>query len=279
MDPVNIPDRAFLYDLITLGIDTNADSIISYGEAEAVTSLDLTNYYGNYITDVTGLEAFINLTSLTFRCNSVDELDLSKNTALREVIVYDNALQTIDVSKCVELEELHIGSEGYCFKNRLSSLNLRNNGHLKILRCGNNLLSELDISHNIELEVLECHLNQISEIDLTNNSALLELSAWNNQLSALDVSSCLLLKKLNFRGNHICEIDLSNNIALEELDGCRNMISTIHLCCNHALLQIMLSEMHSLTSVCVWTLPFPPEGVYLDISGDPGISFTDKCGQ
>ena len=35
--PVYIRDRAFLYDLITLGIDTNNDSIISYGEAGAVT--------------------------------------------------------------------------------------------------------------------------------------------------------------------------------------------------------------------------------------------------
>jgi hypothetical protein len=272
-DPVYIPDRAFLYDLITLGIDTNGDSIISYGEAEAVTSLDITNYYGYYVRDATGLEAFINLTSLTFRCNAVDVLDLSTNTALRKIWVYDNALKSIDVSKCVELEELLVGSEGYCFKNSLTKLDLNNNSHLKILKCGNNQISELDLSQNTELEILECHLNQLVEIDLSNNSALLELSAWNNQLVNLDISACPLLRSMDIRANRLTELDLSNNEALEELDVCKNLISTIHLCCNKTLSKIQLSEMPNLEKVCVWTLPFPPEGVYLDIAGAPGITF------
>ena len=119
-EPVDIPDRAFLYDLITLGIDTNGDSIISYSEAEAATSLDITNFYGNYISDITGIEAFKNLSSLIFRCNVIVELDLSNNTVLKQLIVFDNALQNIDVSNCIELEELHVGSEGYCEKNNHS---------------------------------------------------------------------------------------------------------------------------------------------------------------
>lgn len=276
-DPVYIPDRALLYDLITLGIDTNGDSIISYGEAAAVTTLDITNYYGNYVTDATGLEAFINLSSLTFRCNSVDVLDFSKNTALKKIWVYDNALKEIDVSKCTRLEELHVGSEGYCFKNRLTELDVSANTRLKVLKCGNNQLSHLDVSNNPELEILECHLNQLEEIDLSNNSALLEFSAWNNLLVKLDVSACPLLKVLDFRGNKLTEIDLSNNESLEELDGCRNFISKIHLCCNNTLSRIQLAEMPSLELVCVWTLPFPPEGVYIDVSGESGITFAYGC--
>lgn len=275
-DPVLIPDRALLYDLITLGIDTNGDSIISYAEAEAITSLDITNYYGNYITDATGLEAFVNLTSLTFRCNVVDKLDLSKNTKLKQIIAYDNALQTIDVSECTQLEELHVGSEGFCFKNKLSSLDVSNNAKLKILRCGNNQISELKLSQNPELEILECHLNLITEIDLSNNRALVELTAWDNQLANLDVSNCPSLKVLDFRGNNIKKMDLSKNESLEELDACRNFISSIHLCSNKALTRILLSEMATLTKVCVWTLPFPPESVYFDISGVPGITIMEE---
>lgn len=272
-DPVYIPDRAFLYDLISLGIDTNGDSIISYGEAEAVTTLDITNYYGYYVSDATGLEAFVNLTSLRFRCNAVDVLDFSANTALRKIWVYDNALKSIDVSKCAELEELLVGSEGFCFKNSIAALDLRNNSRLKILKCGNNQITELDLSQNTELEVLECHLNQIEELDLSNNSALLELSAWNNHLLKLDISACPLLRSIDIRGNRLSELDLSNNEALEELDVCKNLISTIHLCCNQALSRIQLSEMPSLEKVCVWTLPFPPAGVYIDIADAPGITF------
>ena len=38
---VNIRDTAFLNALISQGVDTNKDSLISYAEAEAVTSLDI----------------------------------------------------------------------------------------------------------------------------------------------------------------------------------------------------------------------------------------------
>jgi Leucine-rich repeat (LRR) protein len=276
-DPVYIPDRALLYDLITLGIDTNKDSIISHGEAAAVTALDITNYYGNYVTDATGLEAFVNLNSLIFRCNGVAKLDLSQNTKLKQVIAYDNALVTIDISTCSKLEELHVGSEGFCFKNKLTRLDIRNNKRLKILKCGNNQLSDLDITQNPELEVLECPLNSIADLDLSGNSALQELSVWNNELTSLDVSTCPFLRVLDFRGNQLSDIDLSTNKYLETLDACRNFISHIHICCNKALTRIQLSEMPTLTEVCVWKLPFPPEGVSIDIAENTGITFVQNC--
>lgn len=277
MEPVIIPDRAFLYDLINLGIDTNGDSIISFGEAEAVTFLDITNYYGYYVTDVQGLEAFTNLCSLVFRCNVIDELDLSNNTALKKVIAYDNDLQRIDVSKCSELEVLHVGSEGFCYNNKLTSLNVSNNGKLRILRCGNNQLSELNVFQNAELEILECHLNQITDLDLSNSKKLLELIIWNNQISTLNVSSCLSLRRLDFRGNLISSIDLSHNLGLQDLDGCRNSLISLDISNNQELEKILLAEIHTLKQLCVWTLPFPPQGVYMDIAGDPGIVFTDEC--
>jgi Leucine-rich repeat (LRR) protein len=272
--PVDIPDRAFLYDLISLGIDTNNDSIICYGEAEAVTSLNATNYYGYYITDIKGIEAFTNLTSLICRCNVIEGLDLSKNTKLQEVFAYDNALEYIDVSKCLELKELHVGSEGYCDKNRLSRLDVSNNSHLRTLKCGNNQLSELDLSHNSELEVLECHLNQITELDLSNNNRLLNLVVWSNLLTKLDVSNCRSLKELDIRSTQITTLELSNNTSLLDLDVCRNFISSICISHNTKLERIFLSDMPILENVCVWILPFPPEGVNLDITGSPSISFT-----
>ena len=275
--PVDIRDRAFLYDLITLGIDTNNDSIISYGEAEAVTSLNLTNYYGNYITDITGIEAFTNISSLICRCNVIKGLDLSKNTKLQEVIAYDNALEYVDVSKCPELKELHVGSEGYCDKNRLTSLDVSHNSQLKILKCGNNQLSELDLSHNLELEVLECYLNQITELDVSNNNRLLNLEVWANLLTKLDVSNCQSLEELDIRANQISTLDLSNNTSLLDLDGCRNFISSICISHNTKLERILLSDMPTLENVCVWVLPFPPKGINLNITGSPSISFSSGC--
>jgi Leucine-rich repeat (LRR) protein len=58
---VNIPDTAFLYALIDESVDTNGDSLISYAEAEAVTYLEFSY---KIISDMTGIEAFINLDTL-----------------------------------------------------------------------------------------------------------------------------------------------------------------------------------------------------------------------
>ncbi len=57
-EPVDIPDQAFLDALIKVGVDTNRDGIISFEEAEAIDTLLV---YGEDITDLTGIEAFINL--------------------------------------------------------------------------------------------------------------------------------------------------------------------------------------------------------------------------
>jgi len=84
--------------LITEGVDTNGDSIISYGEAEAVTSLDITNYYRNYVTDITGIEAIKNLTSLTCLCNVIDELDGCRNKITFLEISENNGLQGIPLA-------------------------------------------------------------------------------------------------------------------------------------------------------------------------------------
>ena len=58
---VNIPDANFKNALISAGVDTNEDGEISYAEAEAITYLDVSS---KNISDMTGIEAFINLDTL-----------------------------------------------------------------------------------------------------------------------------------------------------------------------------------------------------------------------
>jgi hypothetical protein len=61
---------------------------------------------------------------------------------------------------------------------------------------------------------------------------------------------------LGCAGNQLTSLDISNNTVLEEL---------------------YLGNMPSLGKVCVWTLPFPPEGVALDTEGSPSVYFTTDC--
>ena len=77
---VEIPDDAFLEALIEKGVDQNGDGKICVCEAEEITSLDLS--YRN-ISNMTGIEAFVNLDTLSFIGNPVTSLILSDHKALK----------------------------------------------------------------------------------------------------------------------------------------------------------------------------------------------------
>ncbi len=161
---VTIPDSNFLSALIDLGVDANGDGIISPEEAEAIISLKV---QGDSISDMTGIEAFVNLENLN---------------------------------------------------------------------CGNNQLTSLDISKNTALTGLDCSSNQLTNLDISNNTALrIELSCGSNQLTSLDVSN------------------------------------------NTALGFIGIQDMPSINEVCVWEMPFPPDGVRVFTTDSPNVYFTTDC--
>lgn len=275
-EPVYIPDIEFFRDLLWNGADANGDSIITYAEAAAIRFLNLSSYFSQDICDLTGIEAFINLSTLVCRCNKIVTMDLSQNISLKEVYAYDNDLQSIDVSGCKDLEYLHVGSDGLCLKNRISNLDISNNEHLKTLICDNNLLEELDVSNNPELEVLECQSNQISEIDFSSNANIRVLELWGNQLTQLNVSKCSFLATLDFSLNEICEIYLRNNKNLRELDVSRNPLCLLDISQNTSLELLIIKDMPYLDSVCAWTTPFPPPELTIACDNSP-ILFSSTC--
>jgi uncharacterized repeat protein (TIGR01451 family) len=151
-DVVNIPDANFLARLITIGVDTNSSGNIQFSEAEAVTNLSLNQAN---ISDLTGIEAFVNLVTLNFSINNVNgNLDFSANTSLETIV---------------------------CFSNQISTVNLTNNTSLKVLEAWANPLLDLDVSNNILLEALGVSGSQIESLDLNNNVNLLDLSIASNQ--------------------------------------------------------------------------------------------------
>ncbi len=114
IENVDIPDQAFLNALIDEGVDTNGDSLISFEEAEAVISLDISGHLGGSwtvsrgIRNMKGIEAFINLDTLDCSINEIRSLDLTQNTALRKLVCYINELTSLDVSGNTRLEYLGI---------------------------------------------------------------------------------------------------------------------------------------------------------------------------
>ena len=185
---VTIPDNNFLNALIELGIDTNGDGFISPAEAGLILSLDVSE---ESISDMTGIEAFVNLDTLDCNGNQLTTLYVSNNTALIELDCSRNyPLTTLDVSNNTALERL------YCWSNQLTTLDVSNNTALYWLYCGGNQLISLDVSNNTALERLFCFSNQLTSLDVSNNTALYWLNCTDNQLTTLDVSNNTALKWL-----------------------------------------------------------------------------------
>ena len=103
------------------------------------------------IRDLTGLEAFINLDSLSITLNPLSSMDLSGNSALRYLMCTYCELTSLDLSN-----------------NLLTSLDLSaNTGLTKMVTCGNQL-SRLDISKHSALTL----------IGIDNMPMLTEVCVW-----------------------------------------------------------------------------------------------------
>ena len=238
---VYISDTAFLYALIDEGVDTSGDNLISYTEAEAVTKL---NVRSRDISDLTGIEAFVNLDTLDCSQNQLTSLDVSNNTALGRLDCYINQLPSLDVSNNTDLNDLS------CHSNQLTSLDVSGCNTLIALDCNNNQLTSLDVSNNTALTELECRENQLTSLDVSNNTALTELWCSSNQLTSLDVSNNTALEDLVCWGNPLISLDVSNNTALTELWCSSNQLTSLDISNNAALLSLGCSS-NQLTSLDV----------------------------
>ncbi|PKP29023.1 MAG: hypothetical protein CVU01_02085, partial [Bacteroidetes bacterium HGW-Bacteroidetes-18] len=161
-DFVYIPEANFEQALIDLGIDTDGDinSLILKSDAEAVTGQ--LNVNGKNIANLTGIEAFVNLTGIECTSNILTSLDFSSNTNLVDV---------------------------FASYNSITNINLSNNSELKQLYITDNLLTELDVSNNLLLEQLFCYSNKLQSLDLSTNSNLEILFCANNQLTSLNIAN------------------------------------------------------------------------------------------
>ena len=205
-----IPDDNFERALIALGLDTGAiDGKVLRSNIASVTSL---NVGSKTIYDLTGIQDFTALTSLSCYGNKLTALDLSKNVNLTYLACYGNNLATLDVSKNVKLSQLD------CFTNQLTVINVSNNVKLLYFYCQENKLSNLNVTKNINLLHLSCYSNQLTTLDVSNNVKLLNFYCQSNKLTNLDVSRNVMLTRLSCNDNSLLNLNLKNgnNIALSK---------------------------------------------------------------
>src|SRR5690606_4375993 len=178
---VNIPDVNFKNKLLAasssnpiakdqngnyITIDVNGDGEIQVSETANVYQLEVGD---SNIQDLTGIEAFINLTVLNCFFNNLTELDISNNINLTDLL---------------------------CQNNNLTQLDLSSNTNLTLLSCEYNSLVELDVSNNINLIHLYCQNNALTEIDVSNNINLLFFGFGYNNLIVIDISYIVIFIQL-----------------------------------------------------------------------------------
>lgn len=243
---LSIPDNHFETILIEQGIDT--DGIINQQmlktDAEEVSLLDL-NFSADFgeISDLTGIEGFVNLKLLSAASNNIKNIDLSLNTKLDTLLLQGNYLTSIDISNNPNLILVDIQS------NELSSINgLSRATSLKKLNLSWNNLEEFSI-HNESIEVLHISQNLLKSFDTNGALNLRNILLTTNELTTVDLSSNTLLETLLISDNKIQNINLEHISNLTHLYITSNSLTSLDVSNNQELVDLKVNRNPDLTCI------------------------------
>ncbi|MGL1889457.1 MAG: hypothetical protein OCD76_23285 [Reichenbachiella sp.] len=226
---ISIPDENFERMLIDQGVDS--DDTLNHRllkeDALKVTSLILDSNISteeeNKIADLTGIEAFKNLDSLSAANNTFNELDISANTKLEFLYLVFNYLESLDISNNPNLIDLNVH-----FNELIEIKGLNEALQLKRLNLSWNYLESLSV--NIpSLEGLNIENNELKELGLNGSSSLTSLIAKVNTLETLDLSTNVRLQFITLSSNQLTGLNLKNNIDLEKLRLSANQLSSLDI--------------------------------------------------
>ena len=208
VDAEHFPDQA-LRTYVTDYCDTNKDNRLSAAECEAVQCIDLFEMKITKVADMTGIEHFTNLRELLVCDNQIATLDLSGMTKLEKLDVSGcGKLQSLKLAGCSALMQLDASS---C---ALTALDLTGCSALKTVACSYNALTALDVSAAEKLTTLECSANRLTALDLSGHKELKVLTCSLNALTKLDLTGCAALESLDCSDNALAALDLSGCTAL-----------------------------------------------------------------
>lgn len=266
-----INDPEFKKALLGANVDKNKDGVIQTDEAELLDKLVLNS---RKISDMSGIEHFVNLKELScsnnkltaldvsgilklerLNCynNKIEKLTLPQNGALKFLNCKNNKLSNIDVSKVDSLVDLGISRNMLtkldvsgleylesldCKKNELESLLIKGCEKLIRVDCEKNKIQKLNCKGLPKLTYLFCNQNNLSEVVFEGNSSLLSFRCANNQIKSLDLSNCPAIEKIYCNDNSLVEL---------ELTGCGNLESLF--CFNNLLPKLGLQDLNQLAFV------------------------------
>lgn len=238
---VAIPDTNFKKALLSQGLDKNKNGEIDNSEVYSLIRLDVSN---KNITDLTGIEKFVELFQLNCSNNAITSINLSKNYLLTELNISSNKLSALNLSKVPQMSNLN------CSDNLLDTLDLSYTSSITMLNCSKNQLEYLDVS-KLNLYQFDCSFNKIGTLnlqkstnlysallssnilagtlDVSNSTDLTNLACDYNQLSTLVLPNTATLQTLRCNNNKLTALDVENKINLTLLTCNSNQIISLQV--------------------------------------------------
>ena len=152
-----IPDPVFEQYLVDNSIDDVIDGEVTTASLASVVTVILDDLN---ITNLSGIEDFVNLDNLWLQNTNLTNLNVSNNILLKFLYFDNNNISNIDVSRLNSLEKLSF------INNNVQSINVSANPNLQILEISGNNILNLDVSSNSELFTLKTSSNPLTCIQV-----------------------------------------------------------------------------------------------------------------
>jgi len=255
---VEIPDAKFRSYLLK-EFDRNDDGEISRAEALFVKTIDVQDLG---VESLSGIEFFLNLTTLRCAGNKLTSLPVDQLKALEILDCSANELTSIDVSALKNLKKL------YCRTNRLTVLYVLHNSALEYLDCAVNQLTALNVRRNPLLKEVVCFNNAPgftvykaatqTSLKITSDDAIVETNDLGGVVVTDPIFEDYLFANFDRNGNGILEvserdaittIDCSD-LGISSLDGITSLSNLVILNCgNNKLTSLNVSGLSKLQSI------------------------------
>ena len=251
INATNFPDanfRSYLMSEYPTGVITTA-------QLNARTELEVNM---KSISDMKGVEYFTELTRLSCYGNKLTSIDVSSNTKLIYLNVFDNKLTSITgLGYCPALEQL------YLHRNQLTDVTVtyhyslktfwvRDNPNLTDLNCCRNALTNFDIANCTSLKTLMCFENPDLSIiqGLASCTALTYIDCEDCAITSLSgVNSLNNLEKLYCRSNQLKSLEVTNKPYLKLIRLTGNTQLTTVNCNSNALTELYVGGCGAITTL------------------------------
>ena len=295
-------------------IDADGDGKITFEEAAAVKELQLgfdlkPESTVDCVTDITGLEYFTSLETLSLKFNSVSDIKpIEGISTLKVLILGENPISSINLDKLGELTDLRL------YGTNISDIDLTKTPKLESLYLQRTNVSKVDLTplqsldqallnkcsslteikaSNLpsitRIDAVECNLksfeisdcpslrelhlnsNKLTSIKMTNLAMLMRLNVYDNQLTSIDVANLPFLMWLFVYDNQLTSIDLSANVPLREFRASNNPLTEVNLSTNENLVSLELKSMSKMKTLNIKNDFYDEYSEYLIVDGNTAL--------